>query len=297
MVKSKQLEVEGQPPLFTLPAPGRPQPKIRRPRHPLWTANKAKLIERYLYYFVFITHHGTYIDGFAGPQKRTKEEMWAAKLVLANEPRRLRHFYLYELNNQSFAMLEALRNAQPPRNMQKKESPRDIHLYHGDFNLLVLDLLASRQIKEKEATFCLLDQRTFECSWATLQALAQYKTSGNKIELFYLLPNLWLNRALKNQKDTQALDRWWGRMDWLQLKSMKPHERALLFARRFREELGYWSATPWPIYQRAYGGSIMYFMIHATDHPAAPDLMARAYEKAVLPKESEEQLVLELKMK
>lgn len=293
MIKSKQLEVEGQLSLLTLPAPGRPQAKVKRPHHPLWTANKAKLIERYLYYFVFITHHGTYIDGFAGPQYRAKEEMWAAKLVLANEPRRLRHFHLYERSNKSFAMLEALKNAQPLPNMQRKEPKREIKTYHGDFNLLVLDLLASGQIKEKEATFCLLDQRTFECSWATLQALAQYKTSGNKIELFYLLPNSWLNRALKNQKNTQALDRWWGRTDWLQLESMKPYERATLFVKRFKEELGYWSAIPWPIYRHAHGGGIMYFMIHATDHPAAPDLMTRAYDKAVSPKESEEQLVLE----
>jgi hypothetical protein len=34
----------------------------------------------------------------------------------------------------------------------------------------------------------------------------------------------------------------------------------------------------------------MYFMIHATDHPDAPHLMARAYDKAVQPKETPEQL-------
>jgi hypothetical protein len=34
-------------------------------------------------------------------------------------------------------------------------------------------------------------------------------------------------------------------------------------------------------------------MIHATDHPAAPELMLRAYQKAVKPKESYEQLSME----
>ena len=38
----------------------------------------------------------------------------------------------------------------------------------------------------------------------------------------------------------------------------------------------------------------MYYMIHATDHPLAPGLMARAYKKAVFPKEPIEQLRLEL---
>jgi hypothetical protein len=37
----------------------------------------------------------------------------------------------------------------------------------------------------------------------------------------------------------------------------------------------------------------MYYMIHATDHLKAPALMARAYNKAGLPKESPEQLKIE----
>jgi hypothetical protein len=38
----------------------------------------------------------------------------------------------------------------------------------------------------------------------------------------------------------------------------------------------------------------MHFMIHATDHPAAPALMNRAYTHAVLPVEPMEQLSLAL---
>ena len=59
---------------------------------------------------------------------------------------------------------------------------------------------------------------------------------------------------------------------------------------RFRDELGYVVATPWPIYERQHGGRIMYFMIHATDHPEALHLMSRAYDKAIQPKETPEQL-------
>jgi hypothetical protein len=49
-------------------------------RNPIWTECKAKLIERYLFYFVQITHTGTYIDAFAGPQESDLHEMWAAKV-------------------------------------------------------------------------------------------------------------------------------------------------------------------------------------------------------------------------
>ena len=68
---------------------------------PIWTKNKARLIERYLYYFVLITKHGTYIDGFAGPQNSDKPEMWAAKLVLESEPKRLRNIILCDKNASS----------------------------------------------------------------------------------------------------------------------------------------------------------------------------------------------------
>jgi hypothetical protein len=64
--------------------------------------------------------------------------------------------------------------------------------------------------------------------------------------------------------------------------------------RRFKEDLGYNSVKPWPIYERKNGGAIMYYMIHATDHPLAPGLMARAYNRAVSPREPIEQLRLEL---
>jgi uncharacterized LabA/DUF88 family protein len=42
------------------------------------------------------------------------------------------------------------------------------------------------------------------------------------------------------------------------------------------------------------GGAIMYYMIHATDHPEAPMLMSRAYRKTVMPLEPLEQLKLQL---
>jgi three-Cys-motif partner protein len=134
--------------------PERPEPDteplVKPITHPIWTANKAKLIERYLYYFVLITKHGTYIDGFAGPQQPDKPEMWAAKLVLENQPRWLRHIHLFEKNKKRFRELEELKKAQPPK--KRKEPKRQISLYLGDFNVNVHQLLNSAAITEKEAT-------------------------------------------------------------------------------------------------------------------------------------------------
>jgi len=57
----------------TFPCLRRPMAEVVRlpkiPRDPIWTENKARLISRYLYGFVLVARHGTYIDGFAAPQR------------------------------------------------------------------------------------------------------------------------------------------------------------------------------------------------------------------------------------
>jgi three-Cys-motif partner protein len=285
-----------QPLLFELPEPLEltTEPKVKRLRHPIWTENKAKLIERYLYYFVLITKHGTYIDGFAGPQEETKPEMWAARLVLESEPRWLKHFYLFDVDETQVDHLQRLKSEQPERDEKGRKIYREVKIYDGDFNTLIHGVLSSGCIKQTEATFCLLDQRTFECHWSTLEALSQYKKQGgNKIELFYFLAVGWLGRALAAVQDKSILEKWWGRSDWDQLLTMRDQRRTEVFVNRFKEELGYKSVKPWPIFERQTGGRIMYYMIHATDHEAAPGLMARAYERAVQPKENAEQIQFE----
>lgn len=289
--EDQPLLIEGLPERSSIP-----DLKFRKHPHPLWTENKAKLIERYLYFFVMITHHGTYIDGFAGPQEMDKPEMWAAKLVLDNEPRWMRHIHLYDIDPNKLRTLEELKAVQPELDKHGRRIGREITVECGDFNVKVHELLSHGSIRQKEATFCLLDQRTFECKWSTVKALAEYKKDGeNKIELFYFLPNSWLDRALAGLSVNKhnAIE-WWGHdLSPEQLREMGANKRRDTMCERFKSELGYRHATPWPIYERADGGgAIMYYMIHATDHDEAPKLMDRAYQQAVLPKESVEQLRL-----
>lgn len=259
---------------------GRVGPRVKVIEWPIWTENKARLIQAYLRLFVMITHHGTYIDGFAGPQKANKPDMWAANLVLASEPRWFRHFYLYDIDPRQVELLEELKRAQPTVTSDGTPIKRAITVGRGDFNKVVTGLLASKPIRDKEATFCLLDQRTFECDWATVEALAHYKPPAErKIELFYFLAIGWLRRALAAQRDLSKLQRWWGRDDLEAMRSLNDIGLAEAFASRFREELGYTYAMPWPIRKRHGGGRVMHYMIHATDHSEAPLLMSRAYHE------------------
>jgi len=261
---------------------------------PVWTENKARLIMHYLHYFVLLTKHGTYIDGFAGPQSECETDCWAAKLVLASEPRWIRHLHLCDENKGQVARLNELKDSQPVRDSKGRKINRNVNIYHGDFNQKIDTILGGRTISEKEATFCLLDQRTFECQWQTIAKLASYKKSGNKIELFYFLANGWLERALAAQKDTAVVAQWWGREDWTQLRQLSRDERRDAIIKRLKCEFKYKSVKAWPIFERSDGGAIMYYMIHATDHPEAPKFMNRAYRRAVMPLEPIEQLTLGL---
>lgn len=270
---------------MTLPA----ELTIKQFDRPIWTDNKAHFIMRYLRYFVFITKHGTYIDGFAGPQEERLCDTWAARLVIESEPRWMRHFHLCDAKRSQVGLLNQIKESHSP-----SQYGRNIEIYHGDFNEKVEEILASGDITEKEAAFCLLDQRTFECRWSTVERLARFKTSGNKIELFYFLANSWLERALHAQQDLDVLAAWWGRDDWTKLRAMSRDERRDVLVSRFKREIGYQSAKAWPIYERDNGGAVMYYMIHAADHPEAPKQMARAYRNTVSALEPIEQLNLEL---
>ena len=260
---------------------------------PVWTSQKAKLIALYLKFFVMVTRHGTYIDGFAGPQEPDSPESWAASLVLNNQPRWLRNFFLCELAAEKVAMLEDLKNAQPPR--KKGEAKRKIEVLSGDFNANVDRILQSGVVTEKEAAFALLDQRTFECHWSTVAKLAQHKQQGNKVELFYFLAVKWLHRSFSGLTvDTQKAEKWWGSGDWTSLKKASQSEIKDLLQERFKREFKYRYAYAWPIWEKDdAAGSVMYYMIHATDHDDAPKLMWRAYRQAVATIPRSEQLIFD----
>lgn len=260
----------------------------------IWSDHKARFIQQYLRYFVQITKHGAYIDGFAGPQYADKLDAWTAALVLASEPKWLRRFFLCELAPESVTHLNELVAQQPvPMSKSGRKLPRSVEVIPGDFNQTVDAVLASGKITQKEATFCLLDQRTFECHWDTLIKLSNYKEApNNKIELLYFLGVGWLHRAFSGLRNEEVPLKWWGRADWKDLLSMNCWSIAETVRKRFTEELGYKFSAAYPIFDREEGNKIMYYMIHASDHEDAPALMVRAHGKAVRAMPKETQLVL-----
>jgi three-Cys-motif partner protein len=268
--------------------------RYKRIERPIWTENKAHFVRQYLSYFVQITKHGAYIDGFAGPQSPKHLDAWSAALVLRSEPRWLRHFFLCELSQPGYRFLKKLKESESDYVDGKgKKIPRNVEIFLGDFNIKVGEILASGTMAQKEATFCLLDQRTFECHWATLQKLANYKQPPqNKIELLYFLGVGWLHRAFSGIRNYQKMLKWWGRHDWQDLIDMGSYAIAERVRERFQIELGYQHVAAYPIFDSKESNKVMYYMIHASDHVEAPALMVRAHHKAVRSRPTEIQEVL-----
>ena len=167
------------------------------------TERKSLLIEDYLRLFVIITKGGNYIDAFAGPQNEKRLDHWAARRVWKANPgrkrRRIKRFELFELNSGSVAALENM--------VEETDSDgREIRIHPTDCNQGISKLLEKGDLKGP--TFCLLDQRTTECRWSTVQALAGYGPGKHKIELFYFLMAGWKDRSLKNLKDSSEIRTW-----------------------------------------------------------------------------------------
>ncbi|MBD5781650.1 three-Cys-motif partner protein TcmP [Pelagicoccus sp. NFK12] len=248
--------------------------------NPLWTRNKARFIARYLKTFTYVTKHGTYIDAFAGPQhEETSEESWAAKLVMENTPSRLRNFYLFDKGPKQIGHLKGLRT----KYLETVERPKSkrVEITRGDCNATLPRFLEENPIKENEATFCLLDQRSTECDWATVKAVAGHKgrNGGMKIEIFYFLAQGWIDRGIKSWRSTAEEKRlkFWGKDGLDRFLRLNCQERGIAMAARFKEELGYKYSYPYPIQKEGESGRVMFWMIHASDHPRATDLMWQAY--------------------
>ena len=245
----------------------------------VWTENKAKLIARYLRSFTYVTRHGTYLDAFAGPQEGSNPSpnSWAAKLTLENEPKWMKRFVLCDRDPEKLRELESIAAI---HHEGREKSKRSVQVIEGDSNLTLPAYLNAHPIAEKEASFCLLDQHTKECTWSLVEKISQHKKTGYKIELFYFLAQGWIDRVLTEKLgdgNVEKVVQWLGHSDWKSFKELSSRDRAEDFVRRFNEELGYNFSKAFPIYQRGNEGKEMFWMIHASDHERALPLMGGAY--------------------
>lgn len=239
----------------------------------LWTAQKSQLIAEYVHRFLLVTHHGVYIDLFAGPQGETFNDDWSVKRILELRSEgnpAIRHYAVCDRNREQVKRLRELESLHAHKS-------HEFRIYSGDANLKIGAMLSDAGIGPRTATFCLIDQRTLECHWDTVRTISDYKP-GYKIEIFYFLAQAWIDRAMKSTTKFARLSRWWGDEDYKRFIDLKSVERAWALCQKFKD-LGYTYVHPFSIHESGTVSKTMYYMIHASDHPKAQSLMAQAYNK------------------
>ena len=256
---------------FSADPPGeRTKLKLQESGPALWTAEKAALIDEYIHLFLLVTKHGVYVDLFAGPQRVGDTESWSVRRVLERRTEgnpSIRHFAVCDKDREQAERLRELGSDHP-----------SFRVYVGDVNEEIQTILEEAPIGPNTACFCLIDQRTFECHWLTVQAVAQHKAEGRKIELFYFLAQGWLDRA-QSKASPEKLRAWWGEGDYRHFLRLRSYERANALCQRFRDELNYEYAMPFAIQENGPNSRTMYYMVHASDHRRAAELMSQAYRK------------------
>lgn len=245
---------------------------------PPWSVEKARLVEEYIINYQRITRGGFYIDGFAAPQRLEHEdELWTVKRILEVEPKRIRRFWLADLNPEGVKRLRVLK-------AKHNKKPRTVTVHQGDFNKIVDLVLGTGRIRGRSSCFAFLDQRTTECHWATVKKLADWRPK-RKIELLYFFPSGWITRTLKSTTTPEGIrdiNLWWGRETWAEeLLGRNQLQQTEIMQERFSKELGYPYVRSFPIFRDKNDQRRLYYLIHASAHPEANKLMQRAYSKIV----------------
>lgn len=264
-----------------------PKLKLRQPKRSIddprifhgWTQHKLEILRIYLTLYRRVAGNGTYIDGFAGDGRITihgKERGGSASVALSSGA--FKTFHLYERPRKAARLRKWVDvNA---KEIQKGRTT----VAGGDFNQNVLTDLSSGAIPIDRPCFAFLDPDSTELDWATVEALAQYKSDCNppdtcKVEMWILLNTYQVLLRLMPKKKPpheETLDRWLGgHAGWHDLYE-SGNRLASAYATRYAErlisEFGYGAAIPITV-RDPQTGAPQYHMIHASDHVAAHDFM------------------------
>lgn len=256
-----------------------------------WTLDKLSLFELYLKTYRRVAGSGTFIDAFAGDGSALvggRVVPGSAQIALDSTAFRFCRFY--EKNEQKAERLDQMVRAGYSE-LVRGRSP----VIPGDSNRRLLEDLSNGLIDRDRPCFALLDQDSTQLSWDTLEALARYKSfvpgvdprrpKQCKVELWILFnTHQVLMRLVPKVRGAQfwdsgealTLDRVMGGRDaWSDLVNSpgRLHYGHLLgrYVDRLKA-LGYDLVRACEIRDPSTGRR-QYYMVHASDHPAAHSFM------------------------
>jgi three-Cys-motif partner protein len=259
-----------------------------------WSEVKLGILDSYLRAFTTAvcgrSSGANYLDLFAGSylnNKRHADGMFpgSSRIALETQPAFTRLAFI-ELPKPAGALEHAIESDRPGDARWK--------VVPGDCNLVLQEALAWLAPQQWAPTFAFIDPKGMQVAWATIQALAEWRSAyKTKVELWILFPEPALARVLglrgvRGLRSAERLTRLYGTDEWRAIHWMRQSDEIdaatmraefiNLLRWRLEQVLGY--RTTHALQMATENNRPVYTMVFATDSKPGDDIMQHIYNNA-----------------
>ena len=232
-----------------------------------------------------------YIDAFAGAgthiSKSTGQFLPGSPTNALNINPPFREYHFIDLDAQKIESLEKIAG-----------SKKDVHLYHGDCNQVLLNkILPKAKFEDFRRALCILDPYGLHLHWEVIYTVGQMKS----IDIFLNFPVADMNRNVLWRKPegvsaalNDRMNRFWGDDSWRKEAYLPSKQRKLFgavdiekvsnvkiaeaFRKRLNKVAGFRN-VPKPIAMRNTQNAIVYYLFFASQKPAAEGIVKDIFKK------------------
>jgi three-Cys-motif partner protein len=261
-----------------------------------WSEVKLDILKRYAseYSKVLSTQRNpafthVYIDAFAGAgyhlSKASGEMVLGSPLnaLVVNPP--FREFHLVDLDGDRIDGLRALIGDR-----------KDVHLYHGDCNLVLLhQVFPNVQFKDYRRGLCLLDPYKLTLNWNVVQEAGAMES----LDVFINFPIHDINRTVLHRRpdgvsaaNIARMNAYWGDDSWRELaydenlnlfgdadfEKVSNQRFAEAFRQRLKKVAGF-KRVPDPLPMRNRNNSVVYYLFFASHNGTAEEIVTYIFDK------------------
>ena len=261
-----------------------------------WSQVKLDILKRYAVEYSKIlsnwknpafTH--VYIDAFAGagyPLSKASGEMVPGSplnALFVNPP--FREFHLVDLDGDK---IDGLRTLIGDR--------RDVHLYQGDCNLVLLQQVFPKvQFKDYKRGLCLLDPYKLTLNWGVIREAGKMRS----LDVFINFPIHDINRTVLHRRpegvsavNVARMNAYWGDDSWRELaydgnlnlfgdtdfEKVSNQRFAEAFRQRLKKVAGF-KRVPEPLPMKNRNNSVVYYLFFASHNGTAEEIVTYIFDK------------------
>jgi three-Cys-motif partner protein len=261
-----------------------------------WSEVKLDILKRYAVEYSKIlsnwknpTFTHVYIDAFAGAgyhlSKASGEMVPGSPLnaLVVNPP--FREFHLVDLDGDKINGLRALIGDR-----------KDVHLYHGDCNLVLLQQVFPKvQFKDYRRGLCLLDPYKLTLNWNVIREAGTMES----LDVFINFPIHDINRTVLHRRpegvsaaNIARMNAYWGDDSWRELaydenlnlfgeadfEKVSNQRFAEAFRQRLKKIAGF-KRVPDPLPMKNRNNSVVYYLFFASHNGTAEEIVTYIFDK------------------